>query len=307
MKNHDCKDDDATLLVLDGQNAKILAIGTDGLILGTILENCGGTPDGIAIDKANRHIYWTNMGDHYDQNDGSIERIDFEGSNRTVIIPKGETFTPKQLKLDLVNRHLYWCDREGMRVMRSSFDGTGILTLIMTGNSQADRQDETNHCVGVTLDAKRGHIYWTQKGPSKGGKGRIFRAGLISPEGETPESRSDIELLWENLPEPIDLDLNEDSGELYWTDRGAPPNGNSVNRANIATPFKEPEILTTGLDEAIGMALDIENDRVFFSDLGGDLYCRKLSGTTSCLLFRGDGRFTGIAYLDQRLIIKKIN
>ena len=43
--------------------------------------------------------------------------------------------------------------------------------------------------------------------------------------------RSDIELLYEDLPEPIDLELDSRHRMIYWTDRGDPPRGNTVNRA----------------------------------------------------------------------------
>jgi len=302
MENQDCLDDSSTLLVLDGENAKILAVSTDGFLIGTVLEKCGGTPDGIALDKTNRHIYWTNMGEFYHENDGWIERIDFDGNNRTIIVPKGKTFTPKQIKLDLENGHLYWCDREGMRVMRSNLDGNFITTLVEAGITEDDREDEQNHCVGIAIDIEKRHLYWTQKGPSKGGKGRIFRAGLDLPKNMTAQTRTDIELLWKNLPEPIDLDFDASTGFLYWSDRGAAPKGNTINRADVnALPLMDPEILSGALDEAIGIALDLKNERIFFGDLGGHLYCRRLSSTSSCLLFRDEGRFTGIAFLDEKL------
>src|SRR5258708_7768195 len=116
MKNKNTEN--GRLLVLDGKNARILLFNADGTNVRTVLDKCGGTPDGITIDVSRRHIYWTNMGEHWDQNDGFIERIDFDGTNRKMIIPKGGTFTPKQLQLDLENGLIYWCDREGMRVMR---------------------------------------------------------------------------------------------------------------------------------------------------------------------------------------------
>ena len=35
-------------------------------------------------------------------NDGSIERVDLDGGNRTTIVPSGGTYTPKQLHFDAV-------------------------------------------------------------------------------------------------------------------------------------------------------------------------------------------------------------
>ncbi|MGH8159942.1 MAG: hypothetical protein ACREPQ_17620 [Rhodanobacter sp.] len=44
-------------------------------------------------------------------NDGFIERMDFDGGNRTTIVPKGGTFTPKQMQCDTERGFIYWCDR----------------------------------------------------------------------------------------------------------------------------------------------------------------------------------------------------
>ena len=73
-------------------------------------------------------------------NDGSIERSDLDGRNRTMIVPEGSAFTPKQIHLDKKNGKLYWSDREGMRVMRSNLDGSNIETLVQTGQGEADRR-----------------------------------------------------------------------------------------------------------------------------------------------------------------------
>ena len=301
--NDDKNNDRAKILVLDGAFSRILSFSTDGKTIETLLNDCGGTPDGIAVDERRRHIYWTNMGGHFDQNDGFIERVDFDGKNRTVIVPPGATFTPKQLKLDLKNNLIYWCDREGMRVMRAAIDGSDIVTLVQTGSGKDDRKDERRHCVGIALDIQGGFFYWTQKGPPKGGVGKICRAGINYTATTDPAKRDDIETLWEGLPEPIDLDINESSGELYWTDRGALPKGNTLNRASVVIrPLPDPEILATGLQEAIGLCLDIANERAFFVDLGGNLYSSDLNGIGKQLLYTGKGRFTGIAYVHGGLL-----
>jgi hypothetical protein len=161
-------------------------------------------------------------------NDGSIERADLDGQNRTIIVPQGGTFTPKQLYLDKKNQ-LYWSDREGMRVMRSNLNGSKIETLMQTGQGDSDRRDATKWCVGITVDVERKQIYWTQKGPDKAGKGRIFRTSTEIPNGQTAANRTDIGVLFDDLPEPIDLDLDLNNRMMYWTDRGDPPRGNTVN------------------------------------------------------------------------------
>ena len=88
-------------------------------------------------------------------------------------------------------------------------------------------------------------------------------------------NRQDIELLYDNLPEPIDLDLDVAHRIMYWTDRGDPPRGNTVNRAPMDPTQgkrKDPEILFTHLMEGIGLALDLKGGRMFFTDFGGSVY-----------------------------------
>ena len=121
-----------------------------------------------------------------------------------------------------------------MRVMRCNLDGSKIETLVdPSGGDSRPGRDATKWCVGITIDSKLGKIYWTQKGPTKGGLGRLCRANIDLPEGESPANRSDIEVLFDQLPEPIDLELDLANGVLYWTDRGDPPRGNTVNRVPI--------------------------------------------------------------------------
>src|ERR1700746_2614069 len=151
------------------------------------------------------------------------------GRNRRVIVPQGITHTPKQIHLDKDSSKLYWCDREGMRVMRANLDGSHVETLVETGRGDKDRQDQTRWCVGITIDPKLGKIYWTQKGPTKGGLGRLCRANIDIANGESPANRSDIEVLFDRLPEPIDLELDLKNAATSWTVPRGPPIGNTVN------------------------------------------------------------------------------
>jgi hypothetical protein len=233
--------------------------------------------------------------------DGSIHRANLDGKDVTTIVPEGRTHTPKQLQLDKTNGKLYWSDREGMRVMRANLDGSNIETLIETGHGDEDRRDARKQCVGIALDVERGHVYWTQKGADNAGQGRIFRAGMDVPVGQTPSTRKDIQLLYDNLPEPIDLDLDLTNRTMYWTDRGDPPRGNTVNRAPMDTALgarKDPEIIFNHLMEGIGLALDLKNNRMFMTDLGGSVYCANLDGSNKKNFLFAQGNLSGIAYAE---------
>ena len=283
------------LFVLDLSGGRVFSINPDGSGATTLVTGCP-YPDGIAVDAEVGHIYWTNMGVP-SRNDGSIERADLDGGNRCTIVPEGGTFTPKQVTLDRKNRKLYWCDREGMRVMRANLDGSNIEVLVQNGEGDNDRRDLTRWCVGITVDNRRGHIYWTQKGPDNAGLGRIFRAPIDMRQGETATTRRDIELLFDGLPEPIDLEIDDEHRMLYWTDRGDAPNGNTVNRTPIDTPFHQ-EVLMGHLGEGIGIALDIRHDRMFVSEMAGSLYTARLDGSDARMLTAGQGNLTGIAYTE---------
>ena len=289
------------LFFLSASSGQILSANPDGSDLKVVVSEGRRIPDGIVVDTEAGHLYWTNMGNP-SANDGSIERADLDGNNASHIVPNGGTFTPKQLQLDKKNGKLYWSDREGMRVMRANLDGSNLETLVDTSEGDArPGKDLKKWCVGIALDVERGKVYWTQKGFDKAGQGRIFRANLQIPENQTPANRKDIELLYDNLPEPIDLDLDLSNRIMYWTDRGDPPRGNTVNRAPMDTAKgnrPEPEIIFNHLMEGIGLALDLENGRMFVTDLAGSVYSANLDGSNKKPVIFAQGNLTGIAYAE---------
>lgn len=77
---------------------RLFSVNPDGSDKQVVVTGCR-IPDGVAVDVVAGHIYWTNMG-LPPENDGSIERVDLDGGNRTTIVPGGITHTPKQLHLE---------------------------------------------------------------------------------------------------------------------------------------------------------------------------------------------------------------
>ncbi|KAM3538805.1 hypothetical protein ARSEF1564_008282 [Beauveria bassiana] len=266
------------------------------------------TPDGIDVALSAGKLFWTSMGIPA-KNDGSIWSSNLDGSDAEIVIPAGSVHTPKQLVVDQVHSKLYFSDREGLRVHRSNFDGSDFETVIETGDfrNPEHQGDATRWCVGVFVSPATGKFYWTQKGPSKGNKGRILRANIDFRSGETAKNRTDIETLLTKLPEPIDLDMDEERGYLYWTDRGELPLGNSINRAKLdgmeplqdssarSLPGKNYELLVRNLHEAIGIKLDLRNGHLYTTDLGGAVYRFNLDGGDRKRLYEGQGAFAGIA------------
>src|ERR1700679_960645 len=133
----------ARIIFLDLGAGRVLSANPDGSDLKTLLIEGRKLPDGLTVDIAAGHLYWTNMGNPK-MNDGSIVRSDLDGGNITTIVPPGGTFTPKQIQLEKKSGRLYWSDREGMRVMRCNLDGSQIETLVQTGYTEADRLGARN-------------------------------------------------------------------------------------------------------------------------------------------------------------------
>lgn len=291
------KDSVSTLLALSIDTPSILACDDSGRALRVVLADLGGTPDGIQVDARNGLIYWTNMGEDYQCDDGTVEVARLDGSERRLLVGCGAITTPKQLYLDQKRDYLYWCDREGAAVWRADCNGEVLSKLVDRTGEPGGRENPCNQCVGITVDHRRHQFLWTQKGPPKGGEGRIFRAAQQMPPGQHAANRSDIELLAENLPEPIDLELDEEGDWLYWTDRGAPPDGNSLNRARLTDAgLGEPEVICSGFAEAIGLALDLPYQRAFVSDLDGQLFAVDLLSGNKKLIAKL-GRLTGLVLM----------
>lgn len=264
----------------------------------TLVNSAGQGPDGIAVDVAGGHLFWTTMGVPA-EDDGSLRRSELDGSKVTTIVPAGGSFTPKQLKLDLEQQQLYWSDREGMRIQRAAIDGSGVETLVTVASGASARKNAQNWCVGLALDLVHGFVYWTQKGPDNGMVGSIRRAHLQMPTGQSDSTRTDIDVLFEGLPEPVDLDLDVSGGYMYWTDRG----DDTVSRAPIEIPNgktaatrADREVLVKGVREAIGVTLDLERGHVYYtSGASGRVGRANLDGGDAHDLVTGSGALTGIA------------
>ncbi|PWY77001.1 hypothetical protein BO70DRAFT_380825 [Aspergillus heteromorphus CBS 117.55] len=303
----------AQLYVLDagfGANTALERAFCSGRIL-TLSLNSGGMstlvsglplPDGIDVSPSAGRMFWTNMGNSISTQSGSLQSARLDGSDVQTLLKPGTVHTPKQLIVDDVDHKLYFCDRGGMGVHRCNFDGTDHQVVVETGslNMPLEKKDMTRWCVGIALDRANGYIYWTQKGPSKSGQGRIFRGGIEVPAGRTAQSRDDIECLLDGLPEPIDLDIDSQAQMLYWTDRGEHPTGCSLNRVNLNGEITKEnlkskmEILARQFNEPIGLKLS--KNGVYVTDMSGCVYL--VAEGKKTVVARGEGCFTGVSILE---------
>ncbi len=288
------------MIVLEPGSNRIFTCDGNGENIEILRADATKFPDGVFIDPETREIYGTEMGKVAGDgtaygHDGEIWRLEPDGGSPKLLIGNGVLSTPKQITADMVNRKLYWCDREGMRVMRANFDGSDVETLVETGRHPDDDTDQAHWAVGIAVDPEARQFYWTQKGHPDSGEGSIRRAGYDLPGGETPANRSDIEVLFSKLPEPIDLDLEHDT--LWWTDRGDLEGGNSVCRAAIGPDRKvsaSHQVVMRHTHETIGMVVYYDEGYIFSTSLTGEMYRARLDGSDQVQIGKF-GQLTGIA------------
>lgn len=295
-------------------SGRILRASPDGTSIEAIVTG-QHLPDSLDIAHRARRIYWTCMG-LPGAADGAVWSAHWDGSDVCNVLPPGTLITPKQLVVDQSGNRLYVCDREGLRIVRCHLDGSRLEDVVRTGDpaNAEHRADPMRYCVGLAIDWHHRIMYWTQKGPPKGNKGRIFRASIdisAHDSSTTAAGRQDIECVLDRLPEPVDLDIDQGSRILYWTDRGDLPYGNSLNRCPLSAldnaaaagaplqanglappPF---EVLARNLHEAIGLKLDVNRERIFVADLGGCVYDFGLNNGSRRKLYEDLGAYAGIS------------
>lgn len=252
----------------------------------TLVARTNTAPDGVAVDVEGGKIYWSNMGSLLGTGGGTLQRANLDGSGVETIVPAGVARTPKQMQIDTVNGHVYWCDREGAKVWRAGLDGSSPEILV-SGHGFLQ-------LVGVALDIPARVFYFGDRNGRK-----ILRANFDMPASESDDNRTDIEELFvfDRGAMPIDLDLDLENQMLYWTDRDL----GTVNRANMDVPAGETsstrtdiEVLVTGLRDPIGISLDHEDQKLYYAELGGNVYQASMDGT-GAMRIANSGSATGVA------------
>lgn len=282
------------------RRGRVLEVSPDGKSVKTLVSG-QQLPDGIVLHEPSQRLYWTNMGIP-SQNDGHVMSSNRDGSDVKHVVPPGHIHTPKQLTIDAAAHKLYIADREGLRIHRCNLDGSALETLVQTGDlaRAAHRADHARWCVGIAVAPALGRFFWTQKGGSKAGEGRIFSARIDMPAGAVASARPDVCCLLDALPEPVDLDYDERSGSLLWTDRGEVPFGNTLNKLKVdslgdaAATKEDYEIVVQNFDEAIGLKVDAEAGFCYVADIGGSIWRCGQDGTRTKICEDKNCAFTGL-------------
>ena len=228
---------------------------------------------------------------------GHVLSANADGSDLKSIVVEGRKI-PDGIAVDVARGRLYWTNmghptaNDGS-ILSSDLEGSQLTTIVPPGATFTPKQ--------LQIEKDSGKLYWCDREGMRVMRANLDASNIERPSGQSPAARTDIELLYDGLPEPIDLEIDPVSHTLYWTDRGDPPRGNTVNRAPLDSPAgarKAPEILASHLMEGIGLALDPQRDRMFFTDLGGSVYRANLDGSNEQTILYAQGNLTGIAYAE---------
>ncbi len=109
-------------------------------------------PTAIALDVADRKMYWT------DKKMSVIQRANLDGSNVETLLA-GVTFSLNtDITLDVASGKMYWIqfinNREWGGIRRANLDGTNVENLV-TGLDTIE---------SIALDVASGNMYWTEQG-----------------------------------------------------------------------------------------------------------------------------------------------
>jgi hypothetical protein len=209
--------------------------------------------------------------------DYRIRQYDNLGGNLSdVVLGSGA----RQIALDLQNSKMYWGGGfigGDSGIFSANLDGSDVRLFL-----------ESADAYGVALDVTAGRIYWA--GPQQ----RKIQSARLSDGG-------DIRDVVVGLTQPRDLALDLVHGMVYWAeggDRGV----DAVRRASLSGgPIQD---LVRGwnnpaIGQPNGIALDVLNDRLYYSDLDyGRIFRASLDGSNRSVLVSGLGGPMGL-FIDR--------
>jgi len=222
---------------------------------------------GIALDLVERKIYISAfLGTPPDAIQVANMAI---GAIPTTLISSNEFTTElRAIAVDSSGRKIYWTSivtspsSLGV-VARSNLDGTDPEYLYTQVFGTGLR--------GIALDIPAGKIYFVDQSAAT-----ISRINMEIPAGDTPGSRTDIEVMQSGLDTPDYITINQDGSYIYWGEAGS---ADAISRAPT-TPLSTVQVLVdTDVGLSKGIALDNAGEvaRVYWADATFDTIKRAIA------------------------------
>ncbi len=225
--------------------SKIQRINSDFNDVENILTAANGlnAPRGIDLDFSKGLMYWASTGN------GRIYRAKLDGSEKTTLLTIAGFTMLADMELDLLNGYLYYSETI-----------PGIISRIpIAGGTPEIVVNTLNMPYYFDLDIVNNYIYYT--------------------DGESPhiwryDMGTDTEVnLITNQQHVRDVEIDLNAGKLYFNDRGV--DSHSVNVANLdGSGIQVLYDANDGLDRPHGLAIDFENDVLYWTDTETHAICK---------------------------------
>lgn len=270
----------------DQGTQKIQRANLDGSEVEDIFDSEDGvlSPLGIALDPERGRLYWV------DTQSKQIYRANLDGTEQELLlnINIGKTNILSDIVLDLKERKMYWT------LSGITADGKDLLNEIQRANMNGTDPRRFSRTklepFALALDTEAGVVYWTINESFSLGK-----ANVRNPKAE----RFKIQ---DSQINPRNIVIDEINGKMYW----ANVRGGTIQRANLDGSEREVlidgiringialdiannhlywiegsggqirrsnlngeniAILLSGLDEPLGLRLDLEEGKIYWAQL----------------------------------------
>jgi hypothetical protein len=215
----------------------------------------------------------------YKYNDPRLYRMNLDGSNveELSIIPTSD-WLPVGLQMDTENNKIYWTHgsyNQG-RIRRANLDGTDVETLVSGLTNPR----------GLAIDFAEGKMYWSDTQDNTIYRANVDGTGMEALVSGYQYGRPTIDLV---------------NRCVYFGNFGS----HVICRCNLDGSGLET-IITTGVDQANGIALDLGNDKIYWTDMQTSFVTNyvaraNLDDTGFEVLYQGLGTSSGLMNIELDL------
>lgn len=220
----------------------------------------------------------------YKYNDPKLYCMNLDGSDveELSIIPATD-WLPLGLQIDTADGKIYWTHgsyTQG-RIRRANLDGSDIETLVSGLTNPR----------GLAIDFAGGKMYWSDTQDNTIYRANIDGSGMEAIVSEHQYGRPTLDAV---------------NGRVYFGDFGS----NVVRRCNLDGSSIET-VITNGVDQANGIALDLDNDKIYWTDMQTSFVTNyvaraNLDDTGFEVLYQGLGTSSGLMNIELDLSAGKM-
>ncbi len=215
---------------LEQDSGKIWGANLDGTGVVTLQEGLL-SPSALAIDSLAGKLYWASTVNETTQ---MIQRANLDGTQSEDVLAAPSIVL--SLVVDATHGMIYWISNGTREIRRANFDGQNMETIIAEVTPSS-----------LALDPQHGKIYLA-------GFQKIVRMNLDGTETE--------ELVTGIALSASSLCLHLTEGKMYWVDEWTA----RIQRANLEG--NEVDDVLVGFVPPRGLALDVENEKVYWTGFG---------------------------------------